>query len=99
MALAGFARKVTQGGNRGWKGRDATSVFEQLRYAARRLMAELYLSMLLPGKPVSHHTPSKCERNEEIRRRHQRGESLYRLAEVFGLTEQRIWQIVNSRRK
>jgi hypothetical protein len=81
------------------RGRDDTSVFEQLRYAARRLMLELYLGMLLPGKPVSHHTPSKCERNEEIRLRHRRGESLSRLAEVFGLSEQRIWQIVNSRRK
>jgi hypothetical protein len=81
------------------RGRDATSVFEQLRYAARRLMLELYLGMLLPHKPVSHRTLANCERNEEIRRRHQRGESLSTLADVFGLSEQRIWQIVNSRRK
>jgi Mor family transcriptional regulator len=62
-------------------------------------MVELYLGMLLPTKPVSHHTPAKCERNEEIQRRHQCGESLSRLAEVFDLTEQRIWQIVQGRRK
>jgi cytochrome b involved in lipid metabolism len=81
------------------RGRDDTSVFEQLHYAARRLMVELYLGMLRPTEPVSRLTPAKCERNEEIRRRHQRGESQSRLAEVFGLTEQRIWQFANSRRK
>ena len=89
----------SQGRNRGWRGRDATSVFEQLRYAARRLMLELYLGMLLPTGPVSRNTPARCERNEEIRLRHQQGETLLSLAGAFGLSENRVWQIVHGRRK
>jgi len=70
-----------------------------LAYAARRMILEIYAGILLPQKPVSHHTPAKCERNEEIRLRHKQGETMATLAEVFGLTEQRVWQIVHDRRK
>jgi hypothetical protein len=76
-----------------------TSVFEQLAYAARRMVFENYAAMLLPQKPVSHITPTKCERNEEIRLRHQRGETLIGLADVFDLSESRVWQTVHGRRR
>jgi Mor family transcriptional regulator len=65
----------------------------------RRLIVEIYAGILLSPKPVSRIALTKCERNEEIRLRHRCGESLSGLAEVFGLTEQRIWQIVRGRRK
>jgi Mor family transcriptional regulator len=62
------------------------------------MIVELYLGLLLPQQPISHITPAKCERNEEIRHRHRRGESLASLAEVFGISEQRVSQIVQGKR-
>ena len=76
-----------------------TSVFQQLRYAARRMMVELYPGIVLPLHPVSKVTPQKHVRNAEIRARHRAGESLSTLAEVFGISEQRVYQIVQRRRK
>ena len=81
------------------RGFDNRSVFEQLAYAARRMILENYAGILLPRKPVTRITPTKCERNEEIRQRHQQGETLISLAEVFGLSENRVWQIVHRRRE
>jgi Mor family transcriptional regulator len=81
------------------RGYHDTSVFEQLRYAARRMMIELYAGILLPTHPISKITPSKHARNAEIRARHRAGESLSALAGVFGISEQRVYQIVQGRRK
>ena len=75
------------------------SVFQQLRYAARRIMLELYLGMELSSGPVSRITPPKHARNAEIRARYQAGETLRTLADVFGISEQRVHQIVQGRRK
>jgi Mor family transcriptional regulator len=63
------------------------------------MVLENYAGMLLPQKPVSRITPTKCERNEEIRLRHEQGETLISLAKVFSLSENRVWQIVHSRRR
>jgi Mor family transcriptional regulator len=63
------------------------------------MMVELYLGILLPPHPVSKVTPPKHVRNAEIRARYRAGESLSNLAEAFGLTHQRIHQIVHGRRK
>jgi len=76
-----------------------TSVFEQLAYAARRMILETYVGIPLPQRPVTRNTPTQCERNEEIHLRHQHGETLISLAELFGISEQRVWQIVHGRRK
>jgi hypothetical protein len=76
-----------------------TSVFQQLRFAARRMMIELYLGIVLPTQPVSKVTPRKQARNAEIRARHRAGESLSTLAEGFGISEQRVHQIVQGVRK
>jgi hypothetical protein len=62
-------------------------------------MAILYRGLELPQSPVSDGALPKCTRNAEIRARHQNGESIATLAEAFGITEQRIWQILNDRRK
>ena len=62
-------------------------------------MAISYRGLELPQYPVSDDNSPKCARNAEIRARHKRGESMATLAEVFGITEQRIWQILNDRRK
>jgi hypothetical protein len=63
------------------------------------MILENYVDLLLPRGPVSRITPTKRERNEEIRLRHQQGETLIMLAELFGLSEDRVWQIVHGRRK
>ena len=81
------------------RGFDDRSVFGQLAYAAYRMILENYAGMLLPQKPVTRITPTQCDRNEQIRLRHQQGETLISLAEVFGLSENRVWQIVHGRRK
>ena len=76
-----------------------TSVFEQLRYAARRMIFEIYVGYFQPPQLVSHTTPIKYERNEEIRLRHLQGETLMNLADFFHLSESRVWQIIHNRRK
>jgi Mor family transcriptional regulator len=76
-----------------------TSIFQQLREAARRLMVELHLGMILSPYPVTKITSPQHERNAEIRARYRAGESLHTLAENFGISEQRVYQIVQGRRK
>ena len=57
------------------------------------MMVELYLGIVLPPQPVSKVTPQKHVRNAEIRARYRAGESLSTLAKVFGISEQRVYQI------
>jgi Mor family transcriptional regulator len=73
--------------------------FPQVLFAMSFAMAISYRGMLLPQSSVSNGPSPKCARNAEIRARHQKGESIATLAEIFGITEQRIWQILNDRRK
>jgi hypothetical protein len=80
---------------RGLRGRS----FPQVLFAVAFAMAISYRGLELPQSPVSDGTSPKCKRNAEIRARHQQGESIATLAEVFGISEQRIWQILNDRRK
>ncbi len=58
-----------------------------------------YYGQILPQMPISNSTSAKCACNAEIRVRHKRGESGVTLAEVFGISEQRVWQIVRGSRK
>jgi hypothetical protein len=44
--------------------------------------------------PVSDGPFCKRARNAEVRARHKKGESIATLAEVFGITQQRVWQIL-----
>jgi Mor family transcriptional regulator len=81
--------------HRGLQGRS----FPQVLFAVAFAMAISYRGLELPRFPVSDATSPKCKRNAEIRARHQKGESIATLAEVFGISEQRIWQILNDRRK
>ena len=62
-------------------------------------VAIAYYGQVLPGLPVSNGTPTKCERNAEIRNRHKQGESPSTLAEAFDISEQRIHQILRGKRK
>jgi Mor family transcriptional regulator len=58
-----------------------------------------YYGRVLPTVPVSDGTPRKCDRNADIRARHQQGESVATLADVFGISEQRVSQILRGQRK
>jgi hypothetical protein len=81
--------------HRGLRGRS----FPQVLFAVAFAMAISYRGMILPQSPVSSSPSPKCKRNAEIRARHRKGESIATLAEVFGITQQRVWQILNDRRK
>ena len=81
--------------HRGIRGRS----FPQVLFSVAFAMAISYRGLILSQSPVSDGTVPKCARNAEIRARHRKGESIRTLAEVFGISEQRIWQILNDRRK
>jgi hypothetical protein len=66
-------------------------------FAVAFAMAISYRGLEHPQSPISDGTSPKCKRNAEIRARHQKGESIATLAEVFGISEQRIWQILNHK--
>jgi Mor family transcriptional regulator len=74
-------------------------LFPQVSFAVSFAMAISCRGLILPQSPVSDGTSPKCARNAQIRTRHEKGESIATLAEVFGITEQRVWQILNGRRK
>lgn len=73
--------------------------FPKLLFAMVFATAISYYGQVLPQAPISNSTPAKCARNAEIRARYKQGESGTTLAEVFGISEQRVWQIVQGRRK
>jgi hypothetical protein len=81
--------------HRGIQGRS----FPQVLFAVSFAMAIAYRGLILPQSPASNGPSPKCARNAEIRARHLKGESIATLAEVFGITQQRVWQILNDRRK
>jgi hypothetical protein len=73
--------------------------FPQVLFAMAFAVAISYRGLNIPQSPVSDGTSPQCARNAQIRVRHEKGESIATLAEGFGITEQRIWQILNHRRK
>jgi Mor family transcriptional regulator len=81
--------------HRGFK---ATS-FPRALFAMAFAVSIAYYGRVLPTVPVSDGTPRKCDRNADIRARHQQGESVATLADVFGISEQRVSQILRGQRK
>ena len=88
----------TQDWNRGWKGLEVPS-FPKLLFAMVFATAISYYGQVLPQTPISNSTPAKCARNAKIRARHKRGESGATLAEVFGISVQRVHQILRGKRR
>ena len=62
-------------------------------------MVLLYIGQSAPTFPLTDHTPANHHRNEQIRTRHQQGETVMHLAAAFNISEQRISQIIRGRRK
>jgi Mor family transcriptional regulator len=58
-----------------------------------------YISQSLPTLPLTNHTPTKHWRNEDIRTRYAKGETIGYLARLFDISEQRVSQILRGQRK
>jgi hypothetical protein len=50
-----------------------------------------------PETPQTDHTPEKADRNTEIIVRYKAGETGARIAQAFGISEQRVNQIIRGR--
>ena len=74
-------------------------VFPLVELATKRYVKELYQGIPYPQEPVNDLTPAKTARNMEIRRRYEDGEIMADLAQYYGISEQRVHQIVYRRRK
>ncbi|MBZ0304659.1 MAG: Hin recombinase [Anaerolineae bacterium] len=59
----------------------------------------LYKDHPAPNYPVTDLNPPKSQRNEEIRHRYAAGETVPDLAREYGISEQRIHQILQGKRK
>lgn len=56
----------------------------------------MYLGKSYPQVPINNLTPAKTARNMEIRQRYSKGELLADLAQYYGISEQRIHQILSK---
>ena len=57
-----------------------------------------YITQPKPKFVLTDHTPTKHQRNEEIRMRYAAGATLEELAALFGISHQRVSQIVRGKR-
>jgi hypothetical protein len=71
---------------------------ENVKEASLFLLALLYSSEPLPKHPLSDN-PTLIDRNQTIRLRYLNGQSVPSLANEYGVSEQRIYQIINKKRK
>ena len=62
--------------------------------AVQHVLARLYQGIPLPSTLQPNKTQKQSERNAEIRQRHAAGEALFMLAQAFGISKQRVHQIV-----
>ncbi len=78
------------------RGFEPTACFD-IWLAAFHILEMLYDSPF-PTEPQNDLVPEKAERNAEIRARYEAGESVGELATAFGISEQRVSQIIHGRR-
>ena len=62
-------------------------------------MMEMLYDMPIPNQPQNDLVPARTERNEEMRARYAAGETGASLARAYGISEQRVNQIVRGRRR
>jgi hypothetical protein len=75
-------------------GAQTVSGLSRVQLAVCRLLKLLYPTPPQPDKILTF-----AERNRTIRERHGAGESLSQLARAFGISAQRVQQIIKKRRK
>jgi Mor family transcriptional regulator len=59
---------------------------------------EMLYDTLYPTEPQNDLVAAQTERNEEIRARYEAGETGASIAQMFGISEQRVNQIIRGRR-
>jgi Mor family transcriptional regulator len=59
---------------------------------------EMLYDTPFPTEPQHDLVPAQTERNEEIRARYVAGETGASIAQMFGISEQRVNQIIRGRR-
>ena len=67
-----------------------------LNNAISRILGLLYTDIPAPTQPLTRKTPTKNDRNAEIRLHYAAGEDVPSLARRFKISEQRIHQILGS---
>jgi DNA-binding NarL/FixJ family response regulator len=67
--------------------------------AIARFILILYAGQPEPTEPVNKKSKTETERNEDIRRRFTNGQSIGSIARHYGLSKQRVHQIIHGRRK
>ena len=72
---------------------DTISV-SHLDEAMDRLVWHLYMGRIVRSTPITDKTAIKSRRNHHIRARYEAGEGLSELARGYGISKQRVWQIV-----
>lgn len=74
-----------------------TSFPFSLASAVSFILRLLYINSTLPTSPITRHIVAKQDRNQEIRERYASGETLAELAKDYGISEQRVHEIVRYR--
>ena len=73
-----------------------TTGLHNLEAAVQIIVARLYAGFSFPEQPISRKQVKKFERNAQIRARFAAGEGLSDLGREYGLSPQRIYQIVHD---
>jgi hypothetical protein len=77
---------------------DGSFVFT-LENAVSHLVNQLYHGLPIPASPQPQATPKQVARNAEIRAKYKAGTSVPDLAKRFGISKNRIYQILRGKRK
>ena len=96
LQLAVKHQRKSQGRNRVSKGFKPAACFD-IWLATFHIMEMLY-DTPFPESPQTDRIPEKADRNTEIIARHETGETGASLAQAYGISEQRVNQIVHGRR-
>src|SRR5260221_7682949 len=75
----------------GFQPRSCSTPFE----GSARIVWYIYRGLAMPTVPLSDKTPHKLTRNDEIRRGFASGESTEGLARYYGISRQRVYQIIH----
>ncbi|MBZ0282777.1 MAG: hypothetical protein K8L97_18710 [Anaerolineae bacterium] len=74
-------------------------LFFDLKWAVAHLLSILYQATPLPQKPKSGKTPRQSARNAEIKHKYEGGVSVPEIAEEYGVSINRVYQILGGKRK
>jgi len=77
----------------------SSSIVFSLENAVSRILELLYQDIPLHPTPQTDGAKPKSERNTEIHARYASGETVPELAETYGISQQRVHQILKRRRE